>query len=140
MLETLWLTKARAHHAEQFFKRLKEIHRLLESGISSGRMAGLTAVKVAILDTGIHEQHPLRRRLAGYHDFVEEYFAEGETLSLFAKDNTGHGSDMVELLHKTAPCVSIYVARVFSKNTGDASTTMHVAKVVILLHTIYGHS
>lgn len=64
--------------------------------------------------------------MKGYYDFVDENFVEGETP---ARDDTGHGSDMVDLLHKTAPGVSIFVARVFAKNTGSDRYAICAAKV-----------
>ena len=89
-------------------------------------MANFPVVKVAILDTGINEGHSLRKSLGGYYDFVDKDFVVGETPAV---DTTGHGSDMVYLLNKTAPYVKIFVARVFSRNTGDHNTALCVAKV-----------
>lgn len=102
--------------------RLVSVRNLLEIG----RTEDFAAVKVAIIDTGIHENHPLRNKLGGYYDFTDSYFVQGETP---AKDNTGHGSKMVYLLNKTAPYAHIYVARVFQEDSGDANTALQVAKV-----------
>jgi hypothetical protein len=113
---------SRVRYAKKFFKDINKIHDLL----NSGRTNNFVPVKVAILDTGIRQSHRLRQKLAGYYDFVDAKFVEEETP---ARDDTGHGSDMVELLYKTAPWASIYVGRVFTNNTGDLDTTVHVAKV-----------
>jgi len=112
----------RVRHAKDFFKEINKIQDLLKSG----RTNNLIPVKVAILDTSIHQSHRLRQKLDGYHDFVDADFVEGKTP---ARDDTGHGSDMVELLYKTAPSASIYVGRVFAKNNGDLDTAVRVAKV-----------
>ncbi len=95
--------------------------------LDSGRTADFDVVKVAIIDTGIHENHQLRSKLGGYYDFTDPYFVEGETP---ARDETGHGSNMVYLLNKTAPYAMIYVARVFEEDSGNGNTALQVAKVM----------
>lgn len=49
---------------------------------------------------------------------------------------TGHGSEMVYLLNKTAPYAKIYVARVFSHNAGDDNTALRVAKASLQLNSL----
>lgn len=121
------LTSTRAQHAKKFFKKLKKIQQLLDAG----RTEGFLPVKVAILDTGIHPDHPLRQTICDYHDFVDNKFVhKGKEALTRDESKIGHGSDMVELLHKTAPWASIYVARVFANDDGDADTALHVAKVL----------
>ena len=67
--------------------------------LDSGRTADFD---VAIIDTGIFENHRLRSQLGGYCDFTDPDFVEEATP---AQDNTGHGSHMVYLLIETAPYV-----------------------------------
>lgn len=90
-------------------------------------------MKVAILDTGIHPQHPLRQAISDYHDFVDKDFIHKGKGTLTRDDSKdGHGSDMVDLIHKTASYASIYVARVWANNNGDADTALNVSKVRII--------
>ena len=83
-------------------------------------------MKVAILDTGIREELRDLNNVVKYYDFVDADFREGNGN---AQDKTGHGSDMVYLLHKTAPHAEIYVARVFDGDHGDVGTKEKVALV-----------
>jgi len=96
--------------------------------LNSGRSEGDVPVRVAVLDTGIDPLHPLVDKIHDYRDFVDKKCTPGQQLR---KDNTGHGTNMVYLLHKTAPCVEIYVARVFSEDTGNSETALNVAEVSI---------
>lgn len=87
-------------------------------------------MKVAVLDTGIREELRKSNNVVKYYDFVDLEFSKGKEP---AQDKTGHGSDMVYLLHKTAPHADIYVARVFDGDHGDAGTRERVALVSCLI-------
>jgi hypothetical protein len=117
----------RAKHAKRFFEQLRKVHHLIDDG----RTEDFVPVKVAILDTGIRETHRLRKTLEDYSDFVDKGFKYQGKHGL-AMDNSGHGSDMVELLNRAAPYASIYVARVFATDGGDADTAENVARVLKL--------
>lgn len=70
-------------------------------------------VKVAILDTGVYFEHPDFRQ-ARRLNVLHEDRCRGFPSQLNARlDKNGHGTHCTSVLLRTAPCIDLYVARVF---------------------------
>ena len=106
---------------DEWFKRIRETNQSFFEGIKPEG----SAVRVAILDTGINEQYPelqtnqIKDKWNFYPSFKEEY-----------EDLDGHGSHVSAVLLRVAPQCELYIARVF-KDTRDvnAENFAHINKV-----------
>jgi len=80
-------------------------------------------VKIAVIDSGVAENHPQSHQIKGYKDFVTGKDEE-------RVDKTNHGSMGVDLICKVLEqgC-DIYVARVFDKDAGSVEVQDRIAVV-----------
>lgn len=73
---------------------------------------------IAILDTGITAQSTASHRVRMYEDFVSPD-------SLDPCDQTGHGTNLAELVVKAFPNAELYIGRVWEASS-EASNTMEL--------------
>jgi hypothetical protein len=115
------LDSAQADRSEAWLKTFEKtcLTKLLQASSTSQ-----SAVKIAILDTGIASAHPRFKEKIGptkpIRDIVE--FMDGKLLSKAGDDTEGHGTHTVALLARLAPMALIYVARI-GRTTKDIAPT-----------------
>ncbi|KAI9642691.1 hypothetical protein NHQ30_008422 [Ciborinia camelliae] len=107
--------------ATNYFRNLEKIAEIVEKG----RYVGGIPIKVAILDTGIHPSHPVFQSIREYKNFINPSSGPEDY------ESTRHGSSMVYLLHKVAPSVEIYFARVFGNGPIKSDSAIPVANALI---------
>jgi hypothetical protein len=95
------------------------MNRLLRKKRKAG---GYNKVKIAILDTGVHGDHPHWTKISGWHDFIIEGNHKGI-------DITGHGTNGVDLLWRILPEAEIFVARIFEGDKANMRTPELMALV-----------
>lgn len=82
-------------------------------------------VKICIIDTGIDMNHQslrgAKKRIEGMRDF------KGDAMDL--KDETGHGTNVAELILRLAPEAAICVAKVAVANTVPQEDTKLISEV-----------
>jgi subtilisin family serine protease len=81
------------------------------SAIETNRKEGQKPVRVAILDTGLDENHPAIQEALTSQKIMCRGFPA--SLNPF-KDTIGHGTFGASVLMRTAPSAFLYIARIFS--------------------------
>ena len=96
---------------DNWFKRIRETNQTFFGGIKPEG----SAVRVAILDTGINEKYPELQV-----NQIKDKWSFNPSLIEGHEDLDGHGSHAAAVLLRVAPNCTIYIARVF-KDTRDVN-------------------
>ncbi len=98
-------------HVDNWFKRIRETNQTFFGGIKPEG----SAVRVAILDTGINEQYPELQT-----NQIKDKWSFNHSLNKGYEDLDGHGSHAAAVLLRVAPNCALYIARIF-KDTRDVN-------------------
>ena len=123
-------SKFRAKWADQYFDRLSEIHKFIESNHAQ--------VRIAMLDTGINASHPeMAERQSngsiahckGFPDCLDPL-----------QDPCGHGTHGASVLFRAAPNAVLLVAKVFDDNGKMPYTKDNIAITKVIRSMICWNS
>lgn len=121
----------RSQNAEKWFNDLTQVHRMLAEVADTDNG---DPVKIAILDTGVDNNHPLiqtqQHRIKGWADWTQNYEGKEGNARI---DRSGHGTHSTWLLLQYAPGAEIYVSKVSTGEKTDPQFRSQVAKVGFLL-------
>lgn len=93
--------------ADDWFFRLKEVHRAVELNTNS-----FEPIKVAIIDTGVNIRHPKISNAFNMGAITDDCCQSFPGRLDPKADFDGHGTHVASVLLRTAPNVSLYIARV----------------------------
>lgn len=78
-------------------------------------------VKIAVLDTGLHPEDATASFISAYRDFIKN--------DDVPRDNTGHGTTIVNLIFDMCESASVFVARIFDTDQATDETQGLATKV-----------
>ncbi|KXH42602.1 extracellular alkaline serine protease [Colletotrichum simmondsii] len=108
-------------HEGTWFAKLDHVNYILDAAVDDL----YPKVKIAVLDTGIDPQDISAADIKShmYKDFVEP---EAST----RRDNTGHGTSIIDLIYRVYADAEIYVARVFESEKATEDTPKHINEAI----------
>ncbi|KAK6537565.1 hypothetical protein TWF694_011747 [Orbilia ellipsospora] len=116
--------------SDKWFGEFQKFSAIL--GIRKSERKESDRVRIAILDSGMDENHPLREYVQDgikdqYKDFVDKETEKGPSKP---KDLHGdqHGSAGLDLIFRIAPEAEVFVARVFEKAQANNNTPKLIAE------------
>ncbi|KAK1831858.1 hypothetical protein QBC39DRAFT_306110 [Podospora conica] len=105
------LTNSRT--TEDWFTRMRSLVHILKAPDEDEDK--YKKVKIAVLDTGVHPDHPETRYIEGYQDFVTGNHD-------VRCDNTGHGTTLVGLIFEMCDSADVYALRILEDDTATEKT------------------
>ncbi|KAF3905696.1 Ankyrin-3 [Arthrobotrys entomopaga] len=121
--ERIWQGGTLAEHGDttprDWLRRVEKLHAVLQGHISDDER-----VKIAIIDSGVHDDHPQSELIRKYKDFT------GTGTPGVRLDKTSHGSTGVDLIAQVSPDADLYIARVFEEKHAKEGTQDLIAEAV----------
>ncbi|KAK6535372.1 hypothetical protein TWF694_001833 [Orbilia ellipsospora] len=99
--------------------------------VLQGDVSDDNRIKIAVIDSGVHDNHPQTPLIRDYKDFT------GTGKPGTRLDKTSHGSTGVDLIAQVAPDADIYIARVFEEKFSKEGTQDFIAEAVRHAHEVW---